>query len=157
MQMVAGGGDDEEAVFEYWAGNPSVEISHGHICVARDAAAFSAGGGKHGGARAVGSCALPQDDPEASHCCIVLASSVPCYMSAPEFCEFVGAFSECTHRRFRHCRVLHGRNPEEYLIACWLASPADAAAVIREYGGKRYNTIEAGECQLHRVVGCLHS
>ncbi|CAK0900656.1 unnamed protein product [Prorocentrum cordatum] len=144
---------DDDAIFEYWAGNPTVEISHGHICVAR-------------GRRSPGQeQKLPRDalddhasgSSAATSSSVVLASAVPCYMSASEFCEFVGAFSEDSHRWFRHCRVLHGRNPEEYMIACWLASPEAARAVIRQHDGRPYNTIEAGVCQLHPVVGCLRN
>ena len=34
-------------------------------------------------------------------------------MSPAEFCDFMGAFAMETHRQFRHCRVLHGPNPED--------------------------------------------
>lgn len=55
--------------------------------------------------------------------------------SAPELCDFLGAFGSGSRRwelsclpvssRFKHCRVLHGRNSEEYLIALLMTSPQD--------------------------------
>jgi len=128
------GGEVADGLFlEYWAGNPSVEITHGHICYAGDV--------------------LPSGPPLPGGC-VVLASSVPCYMSPPEFCDFVGAFAMETHRQFRHCRILHGKKPEEYLVAMWLASPEFATGIIEKFHGKPYNALEAALCSLHVVVGC---
>jgi len=78
-------------------------------------------------------------------------------MSAPEFCDFVGAFSEDRHRLFRRCRVLAGHSPEEYLVALWLTSPEAVTSMLEQYGGKQYNSIEAETCKLHRIFGCCHS
>mmetsp|Transcript_7367 Transcript_7367/g.13067 ORF Transcript_7367/g.13067 Transcript_7367/m.13067 type:complete len:638 (-) Transcript_7367:29-1942(-) len=122
----------DEALLEYWAGNPSVEITHGHLRLAApqsDVAVFEEG-------------------------CVVLASSVPCYMSPPEFCDFVGAFAMETHRQFRHCRILHGHSPEEYLVAMWMASPELASGLIEKFDNVPYNALEAAICRLQRVVGC---
>eukprot|EP00930_Biecheleria_cincta_P041118 TRINITY_DN28163_c0_g1_i2.p1 TRINITY_DN28163_c0_g1~~TRINITY_DN28163_c0_g1_i2.p1 ORF type:complete len:405 (+),score=70.72 TRINITY_DN28163_c0_g1_i2:205-1419(+) len=122
---------DENAMFEYWAGNPSVEINHGHINVSsRTADAGFAGG------------------------CLVLASSVPCHMAAAEFCDFLGAFGTETHRRFRHFRVLHGRNTEEYLMVILMASPEEAAFLIEQFHDKCYNALEPFVCHLHSVLSC---
>eukprot|EP00913_Durusdinium_trenchii_P027622 g25906.t1 len=160
---------EEAETVEYWAGNPSVEIIHGHIKVSR-AADTEAAGSSSG-------------KPEA---CMVLASSVPCHMSAPEFCDFLGAFGPSTHRRFRHCRVLHGKNSEEYLIALLMATPQefhwrlttisspaapfgfsflslrmadryetqDVQWLIDDFHGKSFNAIEPGVCNLHFVWAC---
>jgi len=149
----------DDAVFEYWAGNPSVEIMHGHIRTAT--VDTRVGGGAQGAACAV-SLSL-EDEPCAassssnSGSSAILASTVPCHMSAPEFCDFVGAFSEETHRRFRHCRVLHGRSPEEYLIALLFVSPEAAAAFVDVHNDRQYNALEPGICKLHRVTGWSRS
>ena len=140
----------EDLVFEYWAGNPSNEIFHGHITVA----AFPDVGQSHGAKQS--SVAGGAGGPEA---CMALATSVPCHMSAPEFCDFVGAFGSESHRRFRHCRVLHGHNSEEYLLALRMASPEDVSWLVRSFHGRPYNAIEASICSLHPVLssqtGCL--
>ena len=137
----------EDLVFEYWAGNPSNEIFHGHITVA----AFPDVDGSHGAKQSSAA-----GGPEA---CMALATSVPCHMSAPEFCDFVGAFGSESHRRFRHCRVLHGHNSEEYLLALQMASPEDVSWLVRSFHGRPYNAIEASICSLHPVLssqtGCL--
>lgn len=112
---------------EYWAGNPSIEIMHGHISL--------------------------QSVTEARHSCVVLAFTVPCHMPPGDFCDFVGAFGETTHRDFRHCRVLHGHNPEEYLVALWLTEPDVAASLVKRFSGQQYNAIEAGVCWLSLVTG----
>lgn len=75
-------------------------------------------------------------------------------MSASELCDFLGAFGADTHRRFRHCRVLHGRNSEDYLIALLMASPQDVDWLIKRFHGKLFNAIEPGACSLHFVVAC---
>ena len=133
---------DNDHTFEYWAGNPSVEIIHGHIKVSGSRAETRA------------SSASRVHRPDSPESCMVLASSVPCHMSASEFCDFLGAFGAATHRRFRHCRVLHGRNSEEYLIALLMASPQDVELLINDFHGKRFNAIEPGACSLHFVVSC---
>ncbi|CAE8650407.1 unnamed protein product, partial [Polarella glacialis] len=133
---------EKVAVFEYWAGNPSVEIHHGHLVVAGASAASSSNSGPRAGSAAAS--------------CVALASSVPCHMSAPELCDFLGAFGAETHRRFRHCRVLHGKNTEEYMVALLMASPAEAASLIENFDCKRYNALEAGQCRLHRVLQSRH-
>ena len=126
-------------VFEYWAGNPSNEIFHGHITVAFPESEKSGLESLNGNS----------ERPEA---CMALATSVPCHMSAPEFCDFVGAFGSETHRRFRHCRVLHGHNSEEYLLALLMASPDDVSWLVQEFHGRPYNAIEASVCSLHPVL-----
>lgn len=125
-----------DGVFEFWAGNPSVEITHGRIRTATTPPPAAEGA----------------DDK----CVLVLASSVPCYMSAPEFCDFVGAFKEDTHRRFRHCRVLRGQSPEEYLVAIWLTSQEAEKDLLEKYHGRKYNSIEDVACSIHRIVDCNH-
>ncbi|CAJ1459559.1 unnamed protein product [Effrenium voratum] len=129
----------DDHTFEYWAGNPSIEIIHGHIKVSgsRPAAASSGHSEKSG-----------------TETRMALASSVPCHMPAPELCDFLGAFGATSHRRFRHCRVLHGKNSEDYLIALLMASPADVEWLVQEFHGKRFNSIEPAVCSLHFVVTC---
>ena len=135
--------DSNDLLFEYWWGNPSNEIFHGHIKVAASPEA----------------CVQVQGTDGRPEACMALATSVPCHMSAPEFCDYVGAFGAETHRRFRHCRVLHGHNSEEYLLALLMASQEDVSWLVNEFHGKPYNAIEASVCSLHAVLssqtGCL--
>ena len=133
--------DHSDHTFEYWAGNPSVEIIHGHITVSGTRSSDTSTSRRF----------THRHSPES---CMVLASAVPCHMSASEFCGFLGAFGADTHRRFRHCRVLHGRNSEEYLIALLMASPQDVAWLIESFHGKLFNAIEPGACVLHFVMAC---
>jgi len=165
--LVSGAPEGSGSVFEYWSGNPAIEIIHGHIRTLSGAVSSKVPDSAPdvfpslGLAASASSSNLhsPPDGPDVStvNSSIVLATSVPCYMSAPEFCEFVGCFGDTTHRQFKHCRVLHGHSREEYLIALWLDSPEAAAALIAQHDGRQFNAIEPGECWLHRVVGCLRS
>lgn len=134
-----------DAVVEYWAGNPAIEIAHGHLYIGPEEKAPREG--VQGGPR----CTSFLDG------CVVLAGSVPCYMTAPEFCEFLGAFTECSHRDFLHCRVLHGHNPEEYLIALWLTSPEVMEALLHNYDDRQYNALDVERCKLYRISGCTRS
>ena len=121
--------DHADHTFEYWAGNPSVEIIHGHIKVSgsRSSESSDTNATSASTSRGLAHRSHRSDSPES---CMALASSVPCHMSASELCDFLGAFGADTHRRFRHCRVLHGRNSEDYLIALLMASPQDVDWLI---------------------------
>eukprot|EP00435_Cladocopium_sp_Y103_P062887 s878_g24.t1 len=145
--------DHADHTFEYWAGNPSVEIIHGHIKVSgsRSSESSDTNASNASTLRGLAHRSHRSDSPES---CMALASSVPCHMSASELCDFLGAFGADTHRRFRHCRVLHGRNSEEYLIALLMASPQDVEWLIKRFHGKLFNAIEPGACSLHFVVSC---
>lgn len=138
----------DDGIIEYWAGNPGVEIFHGHI--------MTAGRETRPGARKPAA-ASSGPVPRGEDSCAALASKVPCYMSAPEFCDFVGAFAQETHRRFRHCTVLHGRNTEEYLIAILLDSAKSVNELLERFDRRRFNDIEENECRLQRIVGCLRT
>ena len=145
--------DHADHTFEYWAGNPSVEIIHGHIKVSgsRSSESSDTNATSASTSRGLAHRSHRSDSPES---CMALASSVPCHMSASELCDFLGAFGADTHRRFRHCRVLHGRNSEDYLIALLMASPQDVDWLIKRFHGKLFNAIEPGACSLHFVVAC---
>lgn len=146
--------------FEYWAGNPDVEIAHGHIYVTSGPTARSVPFDlvdvleDMAGAQPSFKASFSPNAPASASSCVVLAGAVPCCMPVPEFLEFVGAFGDETHRHFRHCRVLYGRSPEEYLVAMWLVSPEAAAQLVERFDGRPYNSIEPGVCRMHRVVGC---
>lgn len=135
----------ENCLFEYWAGNPSVELAHGYIRTLPSLTKV----------RNMGQPKAPEEDAEQTvvPTCAVLASSVPCSMSAYEFLDFLGAFNEETHRQFRNCRVLHGPGSEEYFVALQLSSPTAAAQLVERFDGRTFNALESGRCQLHPIAG----
>lgn len=144
--------------YEYWAGNPDVEIAHGQIYATSGPEAQSVQpdfflAAEDGAVSLDG--VVNVHVPACSSSCVALASSVPCCMPVPEFIEWLGAFGDDTHRLFRHAKVLYGRSPEEYLVAIWLTSPEAAANLVQRFDGRPYNAIEPGVCRMHRVVGCV--
>eukprot|EP00927_Polykrikos_kofoidii_P053553 TRINITY_DN48162_c0_g1_i1.p1 TRINITY_DN48162_c0_g1~~TRINITY_DN48162_c0_g1_i1.p1 ORF type:complete len:699 (+),score=119.31 TRINITY_DN48162_c0_g1_i1:72-2168(+) len=159
--------EDGDVLFEYWAGNPTIEIAHGFIRAEANLSAnaslptqrsnYRLGDSPGEACKGVAIASTESDDRCEAGSCVLLASSVPCHMSAPEFCEFVGAFADETHRDFRNCRVFHGNSPDDYLIALQMSTSQAAVSLIERYNGHQFNKLEPHTCVIQRAIGWQRS